>query len=237
MKKVKFISISIIALLLVSCGANNVNFEYKRVKIDSKEVVADIVYPYFTSKNKEVADKINNEIGKLLIYDENDKSASLENQIIAMGKESLADTTNRDMQYSFIMKSKVTYYKGIVSVKIDKEDFVGGAHYNYYTSILNFDRNGDVISNDKLIVNNDEFLEVVRNSYYQIREITKNTSAEDAIMFVEPKELPLAQNIGIDSLGIIVYYNRYEVTPFYLGATEVVIPIQEASKFINPEYK
>lgn len=238
MKRVKLMIAILFVAVVASCTTTgSLMFDYKQVTIDNPLIQAHIVYPYFNSKDKEIADKINKEIATLLVYNDKDKSADVENQILSLEKEIMADTTNRNLQYSFTTTSNVTFYQKMLSVRVNKVDFTGGAHYNYYTTFLNFDKKGNLISNNQLIVHKEEFLEVVRAHYYLLRGITKNTSADEAIMFVEPKDLPLAQNIGIDSSNLLVYYNRYEVTPFYLGSTEVAIPIEEASKFINPEYK
>ena len=50
----------------------------------------------------------------------------------------------------------------------------------------------------------------------------------EKVLFVPVDELPLPQNISVDSTGVYMQYNPDEVAPPNVGAIEYYIPYEEA---------
>ncbi|MEG1650149.1 MAG: RsiV family protein, partial [Rikenellaceae bacterium] len=101
---------------------------------------------------------------------------------------------------------------------------------NGYSNVcyLNFDnKTGKIIPIEDLIDFTPELLQEVRKKFCIVRDISLDTPASEATMFVAPAELPFPKEIGFSSQGVVFYYNLYEVGPRYAGDTEVVIPFDK----------
>jgi len=52
-------------------------------------------------------------------------------------------------------------------------------------------------------------------------------------LFVRTDQLPLPENVGIDSSGVTMLYNPYEVAPYAIGTIEYRIPYEQAEPLLK----
>jgi len=52
-------------------------------------------------------------------------------------------------------------------------------------------------------------------------------------LFVGTDQLPLPENVGIDSSGVTMLYNPYEVAPYAIGTIEYRIPYEQAEPLLK----
>lgn len=116
-------------------------------------------------------------------------------------------------------EGKVTY-KGeeLVTIELNTYANTGGAHPNYYTTLLNFDANtGELLDPRTYVDDYAKFKELVQAALYKEREIEPNTAWKDAGFFGE--EFILPNEIGFQKDSLLLMYNNYEIGPYAMGMT------------------
>ena len=98
----------------------------------------------------------------------------------------------------------------VVSVKISNEGYIGGAHGFYDERLFSFDTTtGKALSWDDLVGHGFEFPEGI--------------------------EFALSANFAITQEGIRLHYNPYEIAPYFMGPTDLVIPPEVASGVLRSD--
>lgn len=70
------------------------------------------------------------------------------------------------------------------------------------------------------------------NRQYFAKHLSDAALSEDAL-FVGTDQLPLPENVGIDSSGVTMLYNPYEVAPYAIGTIEYRIPYEQAEPLLK----
>jgi len=112
-------------------------------------------------------------------------------------------------------------------------EYAGGAHGNYATTLITLDLQSrkpwtfnDVFASSKHPSINIALDKAVRHKY----QIPDN---ESLMTVLTEETVPLTQNIGLTSQGILFYYAPYEIAPFAVGEIKLFIPFSEVSEALT----
>jgi len=113
---------------------------------------------------------------------------------------------------------------------------MGGAHPGFTTSLFTFDINkGKPINLHEILIDAKKMIEVLEKGLRKSRKIPEDQSLQDAGFLYEDREatLPIPVDYSIDSSGMRIIYNSYEIAPYVVGPSDFVMPFSELDKIIN----
>ncbi|MCD8186649.1 MAG: DUF3298 and DUF4163 domain-containing protein [Rikenellaceae bacterium] len=123
--------------------------------------------------------------------------------------------------YTLIVNGEPSRFGHTESVILNLYQYLGGAHGIGHVSCLTFDtRTGKVRNPLSLFDDPDSLLCLNRLFFVE----TVPLQADQLFMPVE--ELPLPENMLLDSAGLHMFYDPYEIAPYASGPTEYMIPLE-----------
>lgn len=126
----------------------------------------------------------------------------------------------------------------VLSLRFEEFTFTGGAHPNTWIVYSNVrPETGDEIElNDLVGEDGRGRLEAIAEGRFRKqREIPPDASLEAAGFWFEEDRFRLNDNFSIGAAGLIFYYNRYEVAPYAMGPTEIVLAYRDIENILRPE--
>ncbi|MBB5635192.1 hypothetical protein HDF26_002082 [Pedobacter cryoconitis] len=135
-------------------------------------------------------------------------------------------TQNLDLHYNS---------NGFVIIKHLFDDYSGGAHNNYATTLYCFD-----VKNQKHLVLSDLIkidsvsLQKLVEKNFRTQYKVKSGEALSTQLFED--HLAANKNFFFDTTGISFLYNPYEVASFAQGQIIVSIPYKDLKKYLNPAF-
>lgn len=135
-------------------------------------------------------------------------------------------------------KNTIVFNKGdILCCSVYFENYTGGAHGAHKLYGYSID-----LSTGKLITERDIFCEGCLDKVASVivRKIADKNNVSDPkelenIGYTDTEEMIPNGNFLINEEGITYIYNEYEIAPYVMGRTEVLLPYNEISIFLNPE--
>lgn len=118
----------------------------------------------------------------------------------------------------------------VLSVMVKNEGYLGGAHGFSDITFLVFDVQtgrklewSDVVSDESRPV----LLKASEAEFRRVREIPAGQSLSEAGFDFSPEgSFNLPANFAVSARGLHLHYNPYEVGPYVMGATDVIVPIE-----------
>ncbi len=117
--------------------------------------------------------------------------------------------------------------KSIISLQSEFYRFLGGAHGNSGVYFANFNlQNGKQLSlSDVLISGYEKDLNSIGEKLFRKdKNMKSDENLEEAGFWFEDNTFALNENFGIKSDGLVFYFNSYEIAPYAMGPTEILIP-------------
>ncbi len=115
----------------------------------------------------------------------------------------------------------------VISIRFEESSFLGGAHGLRIVRLASFDAGSGrrLTYADFFQPGSDAaFARIVEREFRAVRAIPDSQSLGDAGFWIEEGKFEPTQNIAVGKGGLILYYNPYEIAPYVMGPTEVVIP-------------
>lgn len=130
----------------------------------------------------------------------------------------------------------------MLSYTVTKDAFTGGAHPVYESVLVSLDLSSDTV---KSLIWQDLFeedrlealREYVRIHFFEFHGLDYSKPVNEQGFWFEAGEFTLNQNFSIQSDGIAVLYNHYEVAPYSTGPTSLFLPWEDIKSWLKPEYK
>lgn len=134
----------------------------------------------------------------------------------------------RDTFYTLYILYDEYNYKQYASYILYIEMFTGGAHPNHFIKTIIYDKNDDRLINiDDLINYNQNILNILsEESRTILKSNPKFTNAYSHDMLYEGTE-PTIENFSnfvFTDDGIKIFFDYYQIAPYYYGVTEILIP-------------
>lgn len=212
--------------------------KYSVNKSDTSKIKIEIPY---SEKNQIVSDSIH----KLLLKEfssifSTDSLANFNsfdaicNDFIAQYKEFLNEDSN-----SFPWEATATAYVDyqtpkIVNIYLDFYSFTGGAHgYSAMRSFFIDAKTGKQIKTEDLFTDIKNFTKFAEEKFRKQQNIPKKANINETGYWFTDEKFHLPKNIFLSKKGIRLIYNQYEIASYAEGPIELLIPQQDAIKFLK----
>lgn len=126
---------------------------------------------------------------------------------------------------------KIYEYSKYISIVFFTSFYTGGAHPNYLIKTLIFDtKSNQFITINNLIEKNNKIIDKLSN--YSRNKLLANPLFKDEIvkkMMLEgtTPSIENFSNLVFTSDGIMIFFERYQIAPYYYGDYHIVIPYQD----------
>lgn len=199
-------------------------------------------------ENSKVAENINNSISEeiisMLLFEEKEdiEIATIDRAIESFNNGYTEMTELYDDEgesWEAKINGKVTYEdKNILTIELDSYLFTGGAHGYTSGRFLNFDKKKGVeLEVWQLFRDKDDFRKFAETKFREQENIPKEKPINYTGFMFEQDSFYLPENIGLTKKGIQLLYNQYEVASFADGPIELVLPYDEAAKYLKGKIK
>jgi hypothetical protein len=125
---------------------------------------------------------------------------------------------------------------GIATLRYDEFSYTGGAHPNSTRTYANI----DLTTGRKLTLAEitkagamERLVAVGETEFRRLKQLATNASLDQAGFWFTQNRFRLNDNFAIAKRGIIFYYNSYEIAPYAMGPTELLIPYSKLSGIIS----
>ena len=138
--------------------------------------------------------------------------------------------------YYLIITYKEYHYKNLISYIFFSESYTGGAHpiHLIETFVYNKDTN-TFITIETLVKNNKNLLKELSNYTYKTLSNKKIFQNQTVDNMLKEGTLPILnnyKNILFSDKGLIIYFERYQIAPYYFGDYSITVPY----KLLNIEF-
>ncbi|MDZ7315871.1 MAG: DUF3298 and DUF4163 domain-containing protein [candidate division KSB1 bacterium] len=123
------------------------------------------------------------------------------------------------------------------TLRLDTYRFTGEAHGNSYVELIVFDpRNGQRLLPEDFTDRREALLlqQVAESKFREQHQIPADASLEETGFWFEEDQFYLTGNFGVTKEGFLFIYNPYEIAPYALGRTELLITWEELRPFLKP---
>lgn len=137
--------------------------------------------------------------------------------------------------YKNIESQVQLYQKDLLVYRVDYNEYTGGAHGMYTTTYVNMDLTliRPLRLDDLFIAEYKEPLtELIWNQLMADNRVTTREALED-LGYGSTGEIIPVENFYLDTKGITFHYNVYDITPYTMGAVEVILPFDVIGHLLN----
>ena len=134
---------------------------------------------------------------------------------------------NIDNYYFLYIDYKDYEYKEYISIVLYISYFTGGAHPNYEIKTINYNKNtnkfidiDDLINRDKDILNK---LSIYSREYFSNNDMFNDRVVFDMMIDGTKSIKDNYKYFNITSDGLIIYFNRYQIAPYYYGDYSITV--------------
>lgn len=195
-------------------------------------------YPYFINNNPALNDSLNKLCCFYLIpypvtaRKNCDFKASADEMLKDYAEELEAGILNSSWFYDAV--AYIIYQDSIVvSISISREEFMGSAHPNHTEKIVSLLKsNGKSLKLEDVFTDLQEIKNIAELQFRKIHNIKPDTKFSDEGFFMEDG-FELTDNFCFQKDGIMFFYNTYEIGPYSMGFTELLIPYESVKSILK----
>ncbi len=136
---------------------------------------------------------------------------------------------------AFVLRSTPS----LLSLSFSERSYLGGAHGLATVHYLNLDpvTGAKKVLTDLLVEGAlPEAIALAESRFREVRGVAEGTTLKDAGFTFENDTFVLSDNFALRDDGLAFYYNPYDVAPYALGPTEIVLSPDEARPLLKPAY-
>ncbi len=170
------------------------------------------------------------------------KDASMEAAIDAFRQEYEAykrGSSNPNAFFEDRIVSILYQSPAIVSIEFARDFFFGGPHPQYAARFVSFQATtGARITLDEVLVAGyrPRLTRIAENEFRTQRGIAPGMTLHDAgYVFFEHGAFALNDNFWLGPEGVTFFYNTYEIAPYSMGTTELLLTYREIRELIRPD--
>ena len=208
------------------------------------------VYPD-SSINKTKSDFLKSEIEALMGYDKVSPNTPVEDVAhkfifdyffrykngLPAPSDTSADLSSPTFKHYYDKKIGVVFNrKNMVIFSSYILEFAGGAHPNHSTTFfcVDVENKKRLALADVLIMDSAKISPILEKVLRKDRKIPSSNKLSTVLFedYILPNE-----NFYFNLMGIVFYYNPYEIAPYVYGDTEIFIPFSSISDLLKPEFK
>lgn len=122
----------------------------------------------------------------------------------------------------------------LINLTIDYYAFTGGAHGNGASLSFFIDaKTGKQIKKENLFSDLKEFTKLAEQKFRKQQNVPKNVNINETGYWFTDEVFHLPKNIFLTKKGVSLIYNQYEVASYAEGPIELLIPYEEANKYLK----
>ncbi len=127
---------------------------------------------------------------------------------------------------------------GVFSLEFTETSYTGGAHPNTSVTLASFDtRTGLRITLDDLFVDpyGDALQEIAERAFRAERNLSETEDLSSAGFWFEDGTFRLNDNFAVVPDGLKFHFNSYEVGPYSMGPTSIVLARNSLAALVRPD--
>jgi len=193
----------------------NVSFSYPEF---------DTMHPFAQQVNAHIEEQLKMYLQFGVFHDYESLDAAVEDFFEVFGQEKNARL------WSVEVEARVTYLTDkLLSIEFTNKSITGGNHPNEHLLFLNFDLDqGNLMIREEMVFDREKLLEMAESAFRKHHEVSQHMSlVEDGRFFLDDGNMFLPFSIGYRGRNLVLYYNHYEISPYDMGATELLFPLQD----------
>lgn len=125
----------------------------------------------------------------------------------------------------------------MISFEVNDSGYMGGAHGYANTSFMNIDLDimQEIQLSDLLLPGYEAELNLAGEKIFRkLHDLPSDASLYDADFRFENDQFSLNNNFAVTKNGLLFYFNTYDIAPYAMGATEILIPYSQIQNLIDP---
>lgn len=236
-------------LFVVSCKPKETSIEKKSAQLisESQQVTQkhcldkanekcaefSITYPIFSGGDTTIISALNKSVqGYVLSAIGGNAELPFKQALDSVGKafiqmylDDLKDMPDMPGGYTTEITHKIALSNAkVVTIEIDGYSFTGGAHPNPFALLASYDlsKGAKPLGINDLVQDTNAVRPALEKAYKQSKGLKASDPITDVI-YPEIKQLPMPANVGLAAEGIRFFYNAYEVAPYAVGASDVLL--------------
>jgi hypothetical protein len=214
--------------------------------VDSAKIVIALSYPQFNSPDQfAVMDSINSYMSRRLyapVFDSHpiDSMEDLEHQMIQEYLDLLEQYP--DYKFRWELDRSITVildHKKLISLQFSEFTYTGGAHPNSWEFYTTFHRDSgqELVLQDFVLEGKMKQLrEVAEQRFREIKGIPETASMKSYGYWFTNDQFQLSENAAMGAQGLILYYNNYEIAPYAMGPTRLLLPYDQCTGILKTSY-
>ncbi|MDY7094166.1 MAG: DUF3298 and DUF4163 domain-containing protein [Acidobacteriota bacterium] len=206
---------------------------------------ARLVYPEVVrAPRPELAATINRKIRELLLTaapSDTDPATpeQLIEEFLAEYQEIQRQFPDSAMGWGDDREVEVIFQSGhLLSLRATVYTYAGGAHPNTAVAVATLElTDGEQLTREKILLPGAEprLVALAERRFREARGLTPDESLADAgFVFSDSGEFALNENFAIVDGGIVFHYDPYEIAPYALGPTELLLGWEELRGIVQP---
>lgn len=212
----------------------------------SREVWVSFHYPLFTASpgGPVAVDSLNAWVKQVLVASAQSDSTpgdleALAGQMIANYQGVRRDFGTVSAPWFYENEVRVTWDSlGVISMISSADGYTGGAHGSAVRiwGVLDANTGRRLALGDLIAASARDTLERLGEAAFRgARRIPEGGALQRDGFWFENGRFRLAGNFGLDRDGLVFHYNSYEVAPYAMGPTTVVIPWDAVAGYLRPD--
>lgn len=158
-------------------------------------------------------------------------------EFLAQARSTRAENPDEAAPWSLIRTAELFQYPKVVSLRLSEDVYQGGAHGLTTVHLASFDpATGRRLGLSDLVTPEGEarLVEIGERELRKVHEVPPEQSLEEAGFTFDGGKFVLSQEVAVLADGLIFYYNPYEIGPYAMGPTQIVIPWSELAPIAKP---
>ncbi|MFD0863444.1 PdaC/SigV domain-containing protein [Sungkyunkwania multivorans] len=136
--------------------------------------------------------------------------------------------------YAFIFGDVSYQTDQLISIRLDVEMYVGGAHGYQSTKYLNFDpKTGNIMEPKDLFEDLDGFIALAEGQFRNKYKIPEVANINSAGFDFENDQFHLPETIGFTKEHIVMTYKPYEIAPYTEGPQSLTIDYATVEEYLK----
>jgi hypothetical protein len=193
----------------------NVSFSYPEFKTD---------HPFAQQVNAHIEEQLKMYLQFGVFHDYETLDAAVEDFFEVFASE------EKTSLWSVDVEARVTYLTDkLLSIEFKNRSITGGNHPNEHLLFLNFDLDqGNLMIREEIVFDKKKLMEKVEAAFRNHHQVSQKKSlAEDGRFFLEEGNIFLPFSVGYRDRNLVLYYNHYEISPYDMGPTELIFPLED----------
>ncbi len=221
-------------------GGQNANYSFAQRSYTKKqdqcednctEVIID--YPFFKEQshlNQIIEQEIKAGVGDFVMSERpNADYEALVDLFLQNHEDFKKEFPEASSPWSLSINIEVAYkHANFISLATAINAYTGGAHPMHHRKYWNVSSSGKRVDDlDFFITDKARLREVAEQQFRTLKNVSSDQKLSEVGYTFDEDQYSLSDNFGFIETGMVIYYNSYEIGPYAMGPTELIIPYSD----------